>query len=55
MRRFLVYTGRDRRTHLCVVLARDKADALRVARQTFTLTRKAFALEEGVLERTWNA
>ncbi len=52
--RFYIYTGPNRRTHLCVVAAKDQRDALHVARQTFNLGRKAFARMEGALERQWN-
>jgi hypothetical protein len=54
MTRFLVYSGRTKRTYLCVVAARDKVHALKVARQMFNLTKKAFAMEEGPMERQWN-
>lgn len=51
-RRFLIFKGRERRTWLCVVAARDKRHALSIARRIFYLSRSAFALEETWLERS---
>ncbi len=52
--RFYIYTGPKSRSHLCVVSATDHRHALKVARQTFTLKRSAYARPEGGLERQWN-
>ena len=46
MKRFLVFSSRDRSTHLCVCMARDRRHAVAIARQLFTLKRDAYALPE---------
>jgi len=45
--RYRVYRSKESKSYLCVCAARDGRHALQVARQTFTLTRTAFAVKEG--------
>lgn len=49
LKRFAIFTGRVAPVvyPLCFVAARDKRHALQIARQTFMLSRKAYATQEG--------
>jgi len=44
--RYLVFPDDKSRQYLCVCAARDKAHALKIARQNFKLTRTAQAIRE---------
>jgi hypothetical protein len=48
-KRFRIYRGRNSKTYLCVVSARDKAHALEIARRTFFLGIEAFSVEESAV------
>lgn len=50
--RHLVYRSHNAKVHLCVVDARDRRHALKIARRMFRLDKTAFALrEDGVVEK----
>jgi len=44
--RYLVFNDDKSRQYLCVCAARDRAHALKIARQNFKLTRTAHAIRE---------
>jgi hypothetical protein len=47
--RYLVFRDKSSRQYLCVVSARSAPDALRIARQQFSLGREPFAIRENRL------
>lgn len=49
--RHLVYRSHNAKVHLCVVDARDRRHALKIARRTFKLDKTAYAIrEDGAVE-----
>ena len=48
MKRFLIYRSDTAKHFLCICSARDKAHALKIARQIFFLSRTAYAVPEVV-------
>ncbi|MFA7331058.1 MAG: hypothetical protein WC326_08300 [Candidatus Delongbacteria bacterium] len=49
--RHLIFRSQAAKVHLCVVDARDRRHALKVARRTFKLDKTAYAIrEDGVFE-----